>query len=179
MSRRYPFPDSSGEIFPPSIWDYGRHWNLHNQSVMYCELPSTMFCKAKSAILDHFPTKMFNSETSSFHYFSPRIPNPFDFGKWGQNRPQNLLHEKGQTDTQTDGHRDSMKESAKGRFFEKVQNKNLYYPTTSNKATWFFFGNFGLYCSWSMSSEAFVVNIGQTILWEISKSVQWFAKGWS
>ena len=45
---------------------------------------STLFCKAKSAktiffcfleILDHFETKMFKSETTSFHYFSPRIPN--------------------------------------------------------------------------------------------------------
>ena len=42
-----------------------------------------MFCTAKSAkknffcaaILDHFQTKMFKSETTSFRYFSPRIPN--------------------------------------------------------------------------------------------------------
>ena len=27
------------------------------------------------AILDHFKTKMFKSETTSYHYFSPRIPN--------------------------------------------------------------------------------------------------------
>ena len=41
---------------------------------------STMFCKAKSVkkkkniyapILDHFITKMFNSETNSFQLFSP------------------------------------------------------------------------------------------------------------
>ena len=44
---------------------------------------STMFCKAKSAknklflwaILHHFPTKMFNSETTSFQHFSPGILN--------------------------------------------------------------------------------------------------------
>ena len=44
---------------------------------------STMFCKEKSAkknffyaaILDNFPTKMFNSETTSLQNFSPRIPN--------------------------------------------------------------------------------------------------------
>ena len=44
---------------------------------------STRFCHAKSAkkhfyclaILDHFITKMFKSETTSLHYFSPRIPN--------------------------------------------------------------------------------------------------------
>ena len=28
-----------------------------------------------AAILDHFLTKMFNSETTSFQHFSPRIPN--------------------------------------------------------------------------------------------------------
>ena len=28
-----------------------------------------------AAILDHFPRKMFNSETTSFQNFSPRIPN--------------------------------------------------------------------------------------------------------
>ena len=52
-----------------------------------------------AAILDHFPIKMFNSETTSFQHFSPRIPNlqnfwTSDFGKWGQNRPQNILREK-------------------------------------------------------------------------------------
>ena len=31
--------------------------------------------KKCAAILDHFQTKMFKSETTSFHYFSPRIPN--------------------------------------------------------------------------------------------------------
>ena len=87
-----------------------------------------MFCKAKSAkknaaILDNFSAKMFNSETTSFPHLSPRIPNlskfgTSDFGKWGQNRPQNLVHEKGQknrqTNRHTNGHRDSKKESAKG-----------------------------------------------------------------
>ena len=82
---------------------------------------STMFCKAKSAkkkiinyaaIFDHIPTTMFNSETTSLQHFSQRIPNlkklwTSDFGKWGQNRPQNIPHEKGhQTDTQTDRHTD-------------------------------------------------------------------------
>ena len=32
----------------------------------------TFFC---AAILDHFQTKMFKCDTTSFHYFSPRIPN--------------------------------------------------------------------------------------------------------
>ena len=31
--------------------------------------------KNYAAILEHFPTKMFNSETSSFQHFSPRIQN--------------------------------------------------------------------------------------------------------
>ena len=43
----------------------------------------TIFCKAKSAknklfcatILDHIPTKMFDSETTSFQHFFPWIPN--------------------------------------------------------------------------------------------------------
>ena len=44
------------------------------------------FC---SAILDHFQTKMLKSETTSFHYFSPRFLNlkqywTSDFRKWGQ-----------------------------------------------------------------------------------------------
>ena len=79
---------------------------------------STMFCKAKSAkkkyaaILDHIQTKMFNSETTSFQRFSPSIPNlqkfwTSDFGKWGQNRLQNVPHEKGhQTHRHTDRHTD-------------------------------------------------------------------------
>ena len=29
----------------------------------------------RAAILDHFQTKMFKCKTTSFHYFSPRIPN--------------------------------------------------------------------------------------------------------
>ena len=42
-----------------------------------------------AAILDNFQTKMFISETTSFYYFSPRIPNLLkywtsDFAKWGQ-----------------------------------------------------------------------------------------------
>ena len=42
-----------------------------------------------AAILDHFQTKNFKSETTSFNYFSPRIPNlqkywTSDLGKWGQ-----------------------------------------------------------------------------------------------
>ena len=58
---------------------------------------STSFCKEKSAkklffcsaILDHFQTKMFKYETTSSHYFSPRISNlkkywTSDFEKWGK-----------------------------------------------------------------------------------------------
>ena len=48
---------------------------------------------------------MFNTETTSFQPFSQRIPNlkiflTSDFKKGGQNRPQNLVHEKG-TDNNT------------------------------------------------------------------------------
>ena len=49
---------------------------------------------------------MFNFETTSFQHFSPRMPNLYkfwtsNFGKWGQNRPQNLVHEKGTTHKHT------------------------------------------------------------------------------
>ena len=42
-----------------------------------------------AAILDYFWAKMFTSETTYFHYFSPRIPNLLqfwtsNFGKWGK-----------------------------------------------------------------------------------------------
>ena len=44
------------------------------QHVLYGKISkkTIFFC---AAILDHFQTKMFKSETTSFHYFSPRIPN--------------------------------------------------------------------------------------------------------
>ena len=47
-----------------------------------------------AGILDHFWTKMFVSETTSWHYFSPRIQNigkvwKLDFGKWGAKRRLN------------------------------------------------------------------------------------------
>ena len=60
----------------------------------------TFFC---AAILDNFQTKMFISETTSFHYFSPRIPN---FKKWGQKdlkSEQTDRHTDGQTYRRTDG----------------------------------------------------------------------------
>ena len=52
-----------------------------------------------------------------------------DFGKWGQNSPQNIPRKKGHTDTQTHRFRDSMKESAKGRFFEN----NMYVNSIEQK----------------------------------------------
>ena len=44
------------------------------QHVLYGRISkkTNFFC---AAILDHFQTKMFKSETTSFHYFSPRILN--------------------------------------------------------------------------------------------------------
>ena len=41
--------------------------------VLYGKISKKKICCA--AILDHFQTKMFKCETTSFHYFSPRIPN--------------------------------------------------------------------------------------------------------
>ena len=46
----------------------------------------TFFC---AAILDHFQTKMFKCQTTSFHYFSPRIPNLLRYwtSDFGSKRP--------------------------------------------------------------------------------------------
>ena len=71
---------------------------------------STMFCKAKSAfffffyavILDLFPTKMFNSETTSFQHFSSIIfghPTSGSGGKIGLNI---LYMKRGKTHKNTD-----------------------------------------------------------------------------
>ena len=67
------------------------------------------FCKA---ILDHFRTKMFKSETTFFHYFSPRIPNlckilDIGFREMGPKRCLNGTSKVNrQTDGQTDRHTD-------------------------------------------------------------------------
>ena len=53
---------------PDSVKDLS-HWR---QSVSQSVKKKTFFC---AVILDNFQTKMFISETTSFHYFSPRIPN--------------------------------------------------------------------------------------------------------
>ena len=67
-----------------------------------------MFCKAKSAqkktffcvaILDHFQTKNFKSETTSFHYFSPRIPTLLKY--WTSNGTSKV-----NTHTHTNTHMD-------------------------------------------------------------------------
>ena len=68
---------------------------------------TNFFC---TAILDNFPTKMFKCETTSFHYFSPRIPNlekywTSDFGKWEQKTFKRYLKSEQthrHTDKQTD-----------------------------------------------------------------------------
>ena len=86
---------------------------------------STMFCKAKSAkktiyfcaaILDHFQTKMFQSETTSFHYFSPKDSESLkildiQLCEVGAKRRSNGTSKvntqtDGQTDKQKDGHFD-------------------------------------------------------------------------
>ena len=48
------------------------HINSKNISRENMQQKKTVFY---AAILDHFLTKMFNSETTSFQHFSPRIPN--------------------------------------------------------------------------------------------------------
>ena len=75
-----------------------------------------------AAILDNFQTKMFISETTSFHYFSPRIPNlkkilDIRLREVGAKRPLNGTskvnrHTDRRTDTQTDRHFDLQKASA-------------------------------------------------------------------
>ena len=80
-----------------------KNWNFHREAwfppcFVRQNQQKTNFFYAE--ILDHFPTKMFNSENTSFQHFSPRIPNfkknwTSDFWKWRQNMPQNLVHEKG------------------------------------------------------------------------------------
>ena len=65
--------------------------------------------KRLNGIFTPFISIFFNSETTSFHYFSPRIPNlqkysTSNFGKWGQKDvktvPQKWSHK--HTDRQTD-----------------------------------------------------------------------------
>ena len=68
------------------------------------DLKAHQNCITGSRVTEILLTKMFNSETSSFQHFSSRIPIlkkcwTSNFGKRGQNRPQNLVNEKG-TDTQ-------------------------------------------------------------------------------
>ena len=61
-----------------------------------------------AAIFDNFQTKMFKYETTSFHYFSPRIPNLYkilDIRLWegGAKRPVNSTSKVNrQTDRRTD-----------------------------------------------------------------------------
>ena len=69
----------------------------------------------KQAILHHFQRKIFKSETTSYPYFSPKIPNLWkywtsDFGKWGKKTFKRYLkceqtdrHTYRRTDRRTDG----------------------------------------------------------------------------
>ena len=76
----------SKNIWHPTSGSGGKKtvkWYLKSEK---SEEKNFFFC---AAILDNFETKMFISETTSFHYFSPRIPNlkkywTSDFGKGGQ-----------------------------------------------------------------------------------------------
>ena len=70
------------------------HWNSGSggkKTLKWSEQRGKKSVKAffAAAMLDHVLAKMFKSETTSFHYISPRIPNLLnfwtsDFGKWGQ-----------------------------------------------------------------------------------------------
>ena len=87
------------------------------------------------AIFHPLLVKVFKSETNSFNYFSPRIPNIYnfwtsDFGKWGhkdvETVPQNVNR---QTHRRTDGRTNHLKESIgpEGQYFEKVGNQTTRY----------------------------------------------------
>ena len=88
----------------------------------------TYFC---AAILDYFQTKNFKCQTTSFHYFSPRIPNlkknighPTS-GSGGKKTVKRDLKSE-QTDTQTHGQTDILTNrliesiGPEGRCFEKT-----------------------------------------------------------
>ena len=104
MRKVAPIPQQGGPRIPknPIFLKNGKNHPKRKNSKMSRDMPKqrltlrpevsqpsgsvvfNMFCTAKSAkiqtffcaaILDHFRTKMFKCETTSFHYFSPRIPN--------------------------------------------------------------------------------------------------------
>ena len=69
----FPKDSESQKILDIRLWEMGAKRPLNGTSkVKKVREKKTFFC---AAIIDNFQTKMFISETTSFHYFSPRIPN--------------------------------------------------------------------------------------------------------
>ena len=69
----FPKDSESLKILDIRLWEVGAKRPLNGTSkVKKVKKKILFFC---AAILDNFETKMFTSETTSFHYFSPRIPN--------------------------------------------------------------------------------------------------------
>ena len=71
----FPKDSESLKILDIRLWEVGTKRPLKktkNRRRPKKVMKKTFFC---AAILDNFQTKMFISETTSFHYFSPRIPN--------------------------------------------------------------------------------------------------------
>ena len=76
------------------------------------------------AILDHFQTKMFKSETTSFHYFSQgfRISNNIGHTTLGS-RAKRHLSGNLKVNTQTDRHTDRRTDGRKNRLIESIDPK--------------------------------------------------------
>ena len=68
----FPKDSESLKILDIGLWEVGAKRPINGTSKVIKEKKKNFFC---AAILDNFQTKMFISETTSFHYFSPRIPN--------------------------------------------------------------------------------------------------------
>ena len=69
----FPKDSESLKILDIQLWEVGEKRPLNVTSkVKKVREKKLFFC---AAIFDNFQTKMFISETTSCHYFSPRIPN--------------------------------------------------------------------------------------------------------
>ena len=70
--RKKTFFCESLKILDIRLWEVGAKRPLNGTSKVKKVREKNFFCVA---IFDNFQTKMFISETTSFYYFSPRIPN--------------------------------------------------------------------------------------------------------
>ena len=68
----FPKNSESLKILDIRLQEMGAKRLLNGTSKVRKKRAKNFFC---TAILDNFQTKMFISETTSLHYFSPRIPN--------------------------------------------------------------------------------------------------------